>query len=118
MIRDGIEYNDVIKRKTLELKEAILQSDEYLRFMECKRILEQDPELYDFVCKFRTSNFQLQVSGEVADEAKSSALLEEYMDTLGITKVTDYMNAELLLCQRLHDMNETLMEEIDLDLRF
>lgn len=110
--------DDEIEKKTLALKEAILQSDEYRQYIEAKRILEKNEPLYARVNEFRGKNFEFQLKGHLGDIYNADVLCNEYEETLGQAEVMAFMNAELLFCQRLSRMNEELMEEIELELDF
>lgn len=115
----GNDYlDDEIRKRTLALKEAVLQSDEYVQYLQAKRELEKHEALYARVNEFREKNFEFQFRGHIGDEYNVDRLCKEYEDTLNQAEVMDYMNAELILCQRLSRMNVELMEEIELDLDF
>ena len=110
--------DDEILKKAAELREVILNSEDYKKYLQYKKELEDIPELYEKTNEFREKNFQLQITGQSANEELVNQLLMEYGDLLKNIKVSAFMNAELLLCRKLNTMNQILMKDIDLDLRF
>lgn len=109
---------DNIAAKVRELQQTILDSEEYKSFDLFRRVLKDVPELYEQVNKFRAENFELQLSGEIKDKEKADAIVEKYKDLFNNSIVTPYLNAELVLCKMLQDVNEMLVENIDLGLDF
>ena len=109
---------DSLASKVKELRQMILDTEEYRNFDLYKRILKDVPELYDRVNEFRHKNFELQVSGEIQDKEKAEQIIEQYKDVFNNSLVTPFLNAELVLCKMLQDVNEMLVDEIDLGLDF
>lgn len=110
--------NDMVLDKAAELKEVILNCEEYRKFAQYRQELEKDEELYRKVNLFREKNFELQLTGKSANEELVAMLLKEYGDVLADARVMAFMNAELILCRKLNEVNDILMEDLDLDLRF
>jgi cell fate (sporulation/competence/biofilm development) regulator YlbF (YheA/YmcA/DUF963 family) len=116
-MRDEV-YTDAIQIKAEDLRDTILRSEEYSRYISCKRELEKNQELYQRVNEFRRKNFELQMEiGNPTDE-QINHVLDEYDDTLRESVVNAYMQAEVMLCRRLYAVNELLMADLDLDLEF
>lgn len=109
---------DKVLDKTEELRDVILNSEEYQKYLHCKQELEKHEELYQKVTEFRGKNFELQITGKSANEELVSMLLKEYGEVLAEAKVMAFMNAELILCKKLNQVHDILMEDLDLDLRF
>ncbi len=109
---------DSLAAKIKELKQMILDSEEYRNFDLYRRILKDVPELYEKVNEFRSKNFMLQLSGEIQDKAKAEELVQQYQELFNNSLVTPFLNAELVLCKMLQDVNVMLIDEIDLDVDF
>ena len=110
--------SDNVLDKAQELKSAILASEEYQKYLRYKKELEKHEELYQKVNEFRGKNFEFQLTGKSANAELVTMLLKEYGEVLAEAKVMAFMNAELILCRKLNQMNDILMEDIDLDIRF
>lgn len=110
--------SDVVLDKAEELKSTILASDEYQKYLRYKTELEKHEELYQKVSEFRGKNFEMQLTGKSANEELVAMLLKEYGEVLAEARVMAFMNAELVLCRKLNQVQDILMEDIDLDLRF
>lgn len=104
--------------KVKELRQMILDSEEYRNFDLYRRVLQNVPELYEQVNLFRFENFKLQVSGEIQDKEKAEQIVAKYQDLFNNSLVTPFLNAELVLCKMLQDVNEMLVDGIDIDVDF
>lgn len=104
--------------KAAELRDLILSSDEYTKFENAREQLVKEEELFKKVNEFREKNFQFQTGGAAANESLVEKLVDEYSEVLGTRVVTEYMNAELVLCRKLQEVYELLVADIDLGLEF
>lgn len=109
---------DSLATKIKELRQMILDSEEYRNFDLYRRVLMEAPDLYDKVKKFRCENFYLQLSGEIQNKDKAAHIVAKYQDVFNNSLVTPYLNAELVLCKMLQDVNHLLLDEIDIDIDF
>ncbi|MBP3339001.1 MAG: YlbF family regulator [Lachnospiraceae bacterium] len=109
---------DNLASKVKELKQMILDSEEYRNFDLYRRLLKEVPELFDQVNQFRHDNFMLQISGEIQNKEKAEEIVEKNKDLFNNSLVTPFLNAELVLCKMLQDINEMLVDEIDMDVDF
>lgn len=109
---------DSLAAKVKELRQMILDSEEYRNFDLYRRVLEGVPEVYEQVNQFRYENFRLQISGEIQDKEKAEQIVVKYKDLFNNSLVTPFLNAELVLCKMLQDVNAMLVEEIDIDVDF
>lgn len=109
---------DSLAVKVRELKNAILDSEEYRNFDMYKRLLSETPELLELVNEFRKANYELQLSGDIADKDKANAIIEKYKDLFSDSAVTPFLNAELALCKMIQEINTILVEDVDLGLEF
>lgn len=109
---------DSLAAKVKELRQMILDSEEYRNFDLYRRVLQEVPEIFEQVNQFRSENFQLQLSGEIQNKEKAEEIVEKYQELFNNSLVTPFLNAELVLCKMLQDVNEMLVDEIDLDVDF
>lgn len=109
---------DSIAGKVKELQQMIIDSEEYKNFDLYRRLLMEVPSLYEEVNKFRQENFELQLSGEIQNREKADDIVVRYKEMLNNSLVTPYLNAELVLCKMLQDINGMLVDNIDLGLDF
>ncbi len=116
-MNESLIYDDVIE-KAEELKKAILESDEYQKYLSYKKELEKDEELYRKVNDFRGKNFDMQITGRSGNTELVSMFIKEYMDVLADAKVNAFMNAELILCRKINQVQDILMENIELEIDF
>lgn len=107
-----------IKDKAEELSKMILNSDIYNDFIKAKRKLEENPELNNRVNEYRGKNFSIQNS--VADNKLEQLrnLENEYRDVLINTVTREFLNAELVLCRTIKNINEIIVSKIALDVDF
>lgn len=110
--------SDEIMEKAEELKEAILNSDEYRKYELYRKDLLKDEEMFQKVKDFRARNFEFQITGESANSDVVDDFVSQFADVLSNQEVFAYMNAELMLCKKLQKMYQVLMKDIELDLDF
>lgn len=109
---------DSLAAKVKELRQMILDSEEYRSFDLYRRVLKEVPELYEKVNEFRHENFMLQLSGEIQNKEKAEGIVAKYKDIFNNSLVTPFLNAELVLCKMLQDVNHLLIDEIDVETEF
>jgi len=108
-----------IDRLKNELAEAVKNSEEYLNFIECKRLLAENPETQRVVDEMRRKNFELHNSEEFDNSFDTIDDINrkyEYMGTQDIAN--DFLKAELCLCRMVQDICNTIIEDIDFNLDF
>ncbi len=104
--------------KIKELRQMLLDSEEYKNFDLYRRVLMEAPDLYKKVLEFRSENFNLQLSGEIQNKEKAGHIVAKYQEVFNNSLVTPYLNAELVLCKMLQDVTHLLIEDIDVDVDF
>lgn len=110
--------NDEIMQKAEELKQAILQSDEYQKFMKSRQVLIEDEKMYKAASAFREKNFKYQLTGNLGGSADVQSLLDEYTEVLLNPIVYEYMNAELVFCKKMQEVYEMIHQELEMDIDF
>lgn len=109
---------DEILEKAAELRDLVLGSEEYTKFQFYRERLMKDEDLYRKVNEFREKNFELQITGDSANANVVEHLSHQYANILERPVVSEYMQAELILCRKLQQMYRTITEKIELDLNF
>lgn len=98
-----------------QLNSMIKQSAEYQKYMDTKRVLYDNGELYNQLRDFRNRNnaIQSKQAGDIFDEM--NALLREYDELLHNSIVSDFMNAEQRICKMMQQMYGALAEGLEFD---
>lgn len=107
-----------VKEKAEELKQVILDSEEYRNFDMYRRLLNQTPELKEKVNQFRAANLRLQIMPVGDDKNAQQQLATEHNDLLNNSVVREFLNAELLFCRMMQQLNTMVVSDIDLELDF
>lgn len=108
-----------IENKARELKEAILNSEEYQNHQKYIQALREDNELYKRVNELRKTTFILQ-NGNNHQEQKRR--LEEAASEFELLRkdgrVEDFLQHELDFCRLLQQVNRIIYDAIDLGVEF
>lgn len=104
---------------SIELADAIIDSDEYRQYLRCRSELMQDEELFRKVNEYRKNNFYLQ------NQTNNPRLVEDveafHSQNVELTAnilVNKYLLAEVALCRMIKQVERTLIENVELDLDF
>lgn len=108
-----------IENKVRELKEAILNSEEYQNHQKYIQILREDPDLYKRVNELRKTVFILQ-NGKNQKEQRNrlEEATAEFEQLRKDERVADFLQHELDLCRLLQQVNRVLYDSIDLGVEF
>lgn len=109
---------DAMRIKAEEFKQTIMDSEEYHKFDMYRRLLNETPDLKERVNEFRKANMSLQMEGKTQDREEVQRLGAEYSDVLTNSVVREFLNAELILCKMLQQINIMLISDIELELDF
>jgi len=108
-----------IDRLKNELAEAVKNSEEYVDFIECKRLLAENPETECAVDEMRRKNFELHNSEGIDDSFDTIDDIRRKYEYVGAQDVAgDFLKAELCLCRMVQDICKTIIEDIDFNLDF
>lgn len=107
-----------MEEKAMELSNAILESEEYKQYLTAKCALDQKQELLLRVNEYRKKNFYIQNSEGGNKQEEIRRLTGEYYDVLNEKIVSDFLQAELLLCRCIQKINAIMMERLDFDVSF
>lgn len=104
---------------TLQIGEAIRNSDEYIEYKRLEKIIDMDPNLRRLVDDFRKENFELQNNEEIEDMLEASAELNRrYADMRARRMVNRYLTSEICLCRLVEDVCRAVVDAVDFDTDF
>ena len=102
-----------------QLAQAILESDEYKNFLECRNEISKNPQLYQAVNELRKHTFELQNSeyaGNMYDEVVK--IFDRYAYIRSSILANRFLRSELSVCRMIQDIQHTLVENMDFNLDF
>lgn len=103
----------------LELRKAILESEEYKEYKRLEAIIMRNPELKRNIDEFRRQNFELQNSPDVQDIfSTTNELNERYAFMRNQDSVNRYLTAEICLCRLVQDICRSVVDVVDMNLDF
>ena len=109
---------EAVRAKAEEFKQVILDSDEYGNYDMYRRLLSQTPELKAKVNEFRAANVNMQINNNGENRYAMQELAEQYSDLLTNSVVREFLNAELILCKMMQQINVMLVADLELELDF
>lgn len=98
-----------------KLNETIRNSEEYRRYLETKRTLYADEELFNAFREFRKKNYELQNLQGVNPYDEVHTLVREYSDLIHNSKVSDFVRAEQRICALLRKSYNKIAEGLEFD---
>jgi cell fate (sporulation/competence/biofilm development) regulator YlbF (YheA/YmcA/DUF963 family) len=103
----------------LAVFKAILDSDEYRRYVKLNEELKKRPDLKRAVDEFRKQNFYYQYSDDVDDAiGKSEELAKNFAATRSIKLVNDFLVTEMCLDRMIQQICISLVSVMDFDVDF
>lgn len=109
---------DSVRLKLEEFKQTIMNSEEYHKYDIYRRLLNETPELKTRVNAFREANMNMQMEGKAQNREEVQRLAVEYEDIFTNSVVREFLNAELILCRMLQQVNVMLVSDLELELDF
>ncbi len=109
---------DSVRIKAEEFKQVLLESEEYQKYDVYRKMLNETPELKAKVNNFREANVRMQMDGRAQDKNEVQRLAAEYQDVLNNSVVREFLNAELILCKMVQQVNLMLVSDLELELDF
>lgn len=105
-----------IKKCTRALTQAILESDEYLRFCEVRDRVRENPELRRQINEFRLHVFEVQNSKEPLDMYGEQERLRVHSEEFRKDPLVDeFLEAELRLCRIMQQITMEIAGAVDLE---
>lgn len=109
---------DSVRIKAEEFKQTLMNSEEYHKYDMYRRLLNETPELKHKVNIFREANMRMQLDGRAQNKDEVQRLSNEYQDVLNHNVVKEFLNAELILCKMIQQVNIMLVSDLELELDF
>ena len=94
--------------------DKLLQTEEYVRYVEQKERVKQYPDLKKQIDEFRRRNFEMQTSRDMVFE-KIEAFDREYADFRENPLVADFLEAELAFCRMMQAHYAKIMGAVDFE---
>ncbi len=94
--------------------DKLLQSEEYLKYVEQRERVKKYPELKKQIDEFRKKNFEMQNVKDMVFE-QIEVFEREYADFLDNPLVADFLEAELTFCRMMQAHYAQVMGAIDFE---
>ncbi len=107
-----------VRYKVEELKQTILNSEEYQKYDKYRRLLNENPQLKEKVNEFRAANMRMRLDSSCMDRGRVHEMSMIYSDILAHNVVKEFLNSELILCKMMQKVNIMLIAELELELDF
>lgn len=116
----GMEFGmEKIEALKAELKQAVLESNEYREYKRLETEISRDADLKRSVDEFRRQNFEIQYNDEIQDIEQSVSQLEaRFTDIRNQGLVKNYLAAEICLCRLVQDICVSVVDVLDFDVDF
>ncbi|MGN0160709.1 MAG: YlbF family regulator [Lachnospiraceae bacterium] len=102
-----------------ELAVAIVESEEYKIFIQCKEEIAKNPQLYQAVNELRKHNFALQNSSEEMDMYDEVVKIYDKYAYIRTNVVANrFLRSELSVCRMVQDVVRTMVENVDIGVDF
>lgn len=105
--------------KTMELRDLILNSEDYIRYRKELETLKESEKTYRRLNEFRRKNIDIQL---LEDESRSDELARElyseYADVLNLPLVERFMITEQTICKTMRRVQNQVFDGIDLDISY
>ncbi len=105
--------------KTMELRDLILNSEDYIRYRKELETLKESEKTYRRLNEFRRKNIDIQL---LEDESRSDELARElyseYSDVLNLPLVERFMITEQTICKTMRKVQNQVFDGIDLDISY
>lgn len=116
----GMEFGmEKIEALKAELKQAVLESNEYREYKRLETEISRDADLKRSVDEFRRQNFEIQYNDEIQDIEQSVSQLEaRFTEIRNQGLVKNYLAAEICLCRLVQDICVSVVDVLDFDVDF
>ncbi len=106
--------NEVIS-DSIRLNEKIKNTDEYKKYIDTKRALYDNIELYSKVKEFRRRNYELQNRQGVNCFDEVNNLTNEFDELLHNSYVNGFLIAEQALCNLMQQVYNSISDGLEFD---
>lgn len=98
------------------LIEAYKKSDIYQKYLKCRAILLENPELKAQVDEFRKKNFEMQNQEDDGTlEERVQQLSDSYLWLTEQPVVRSFLDAELAFCRMMQETTDYVLANIEFD---
>ena len=99
-----------------DFTQTVCDTPIYQNFIEKKRILKMDEELWNQVAEYRKKKFDMQalLSGDEMFN-RTEAFEREYEWLLSDIRVSEFLDAELAVCRLLQKISTSLIMALDFE---
>lgn len=105
-----------IEACTLDLIQAIMESQEYQQFCKVRDKVRENPEMRAQLMEFRSNVFELQNSAEPLDMYEEQVNIGRKYEALRKNPlIMEFLNAELRVCRIFQRISMDIADHIDLD---
>ncbi|MCR4961471.1 MAG: YlbF family regulator [Lachnospiraceae bacterium] len=94
---------------------VLRDTPEYKDYYRTLRELQRDPRLYQRVNEMREKNFLIQQKDEEDIMELMDALTNEYEDVIGMSIVTEFIEAEAAFVKMIQDFTNTVTYGLEFD---
>lgn len=101
-----------------ELHDAIRESEEYKKYHQLLGEIKLHPDLYALVNQYRRRNFQLQMAETESFLDANEQVQREFATVYSDTLAKDFLLAEVILCKKIREINDSILEVADIDIDF
>lgn len=104
-----------LSRLSQEVSDTIKGTAEYLEYERLLNEIKKDQALFEKVTAIRERNFQIQQNESEDAYELMDALTNEYEDVINIELVSEFIEAEVALCNLVRNFNLELVEGLEFD---
>lgn len=106
----------MITKEAYQLNQIIKDSEEYQKYLQAKRKVKENAELYQTMNSFRRRNFELQSYDDGINRYEEIHNLSlEYEKVLREPSVNQFLVAEQILSRKLAEVYEVIADGLELD---
>ncbi|SDB19553.1 YlbF family regulator [Eubacterium oxidoreducens] len=98
------------------LTESIKSSDIYIRYIKAKDEMKKSPDKCSIANEFRMEMFRMHNSDD-SDLKQQQDLFYRKMEMLNDPVITEFLEAELVLCRLMQKINYEIVSCLDFDLQ-
>lgn len=98
-----------------QLNKRIKDTEEYRKYLNTKRALCDNIELYDKLKEFREKNYELQNRQGENPFDEVNDLVRDYDELLHNSVVSDFLKAEQRICKLMQQVYNSISEGLEFD---
>ena len=107
-----------LEKMAEDIGNALVESDIYKRYIKAREALSKDESLFNRTLRFKKDCFYLHNCADADRVDKLKGVYGENYDMLNDKKVKEYLDAELILCRTIQDINKLIVDKVDMNMDF